>query len=182
MAAAAASLLLVALLLGACAGAPSTADPSPENLARQPCTDAALAIWAQGDELRESFSDQHGHDVEVWCHRTIVRSHWDVRVGWDALQGTRPVHRTATIAGCFFDFGQSTGPAITEAADHRFARVVWTNQDPANEHKKYTFSYDFGTGAVTITGTRPGAPPITRVVAAQPTWDDLKAQLPFPPD
>ncbi len=181
-AAAAAVLVLTALCLGACAGTASTLEARQPDLARLPCQNTVAAAWQNASELRQYFTDHHGHDVEVWCYRGIVRSHWDVRVGWDELDAQRAVHRTATIAGCFFDDGQSTGPAIIEDADHRYIRVEWTNQDPANQHKSYRFSYDFATGKVTITGIIPGSPPVTRVVAAQGGWDEMKAQLPFPPD
>ncbi len=181
-AAAAVSLLIAALLLCACANTSSTLDPPQPDLARVPCESVLPAVWDQGAELRQYHTDHHGRDVEVWCYRGVFRSHWDVRVGWDELEQQRSVHHTATIGGCFFDNGQSVGPWILEDADHRYTRIEWTNQDPANEHKKYRFSYDFSTGKETITGIIPGSPPITKVVAAQPTWDQLKAQLPFPPD
>jgi len=35
---------------------------------------------------------------------------------------------------------------------------------------------------LTITAAAPGAPPVTKIVAAQATWDDLKKALPIPPD
>jgi hypothetical protein len=180
--AAAVSLILAVLLLAACANTASTLDPPQPAVAKLPCENVLVAVWAQGTELRQYYTDHHGRDIEVWCYRGVFRSHWDVRVGWDEQQGARPVHHSATIGGCFFDNGQSVGPYIAETADDRYAKVAWTNEDPANEHKKYRFDYDFGTGQLTITGTIPGAPATTKTVAAPPGWDQLKAQLPFPPD
>ena len=182
--AAAVSLLMTAPLC-ACADAPSTlgpAQPPQQQVAALPCHNVQAAVWEQGTELRQYFSDHHGHNVEVWCYRGMFRAHWDVRVGWDEPQGQRPVHHSATIGGCFFEDGQSVGPFIEQGVDHEFTRVEWTNQDPAHEHKRYKFSYDFGSGMLTITAAAPGAPPVTKIVAAQATWDDLKKALPIPPD
>ena len=183
--AAAVSLLMTALLVGACANTASTLDPAQppqQEVAALPCHNVQAAVWEQGTELRQYFDDHQGHNVEVWCYRGVFRAHWDVRVGWDEAQGQRPVHHVATIGGCFFEDGQSVGPSIAEGANHAFTRVEWTNQDPAHAHKKYKFSYEFGTSKLTITAVAPGAPPVTKIVAAPASWDDLKAALPIPPD
>ena len=181
--AAAAASLLVALFLCACANTASTLDPSQPEVAALPCHNVQAAVWEQGTELRQYFTDHHGHDVEVWCYRGVFRAHWDVRVGWEERNVQQAaVHHSATIGGCFFEDGQSTGPFIEQGANHEFTKIEWTNQDPAHAHKKYRFSYDFGTRQLTITAAAPGTPPVTKIIAAQATWDDLEKALPLPPD
>jgi hypothetical protein len=183
--AAAAIVLMTALSLCACGNTASTLEPpqAPQpEVAALPCHNVQAAVWEQGIELRQYFTDHHGHDVEVWCYRGVFRAHWDVRVGWDASHAQGPVHHSATIGGCFFENGQSAGPFIKQDANHEFTTVEWTNQDPAHAHKKYNFSYDFGTGKLAVTATAPGMPPVTKIIAAQATWDDLENALPMPPD
>ena len=177
------ALLMTALWLCACAGSPS---PDPQQAAA-PCSPAGAAFWKQGQELRQYHTDHRGHDVELWCDRGVFNAHWDLRIGWDefenapgAVAAARPVHRSRTIAGCFVDWGESVGPDIAEGPDRQYSHIRWTNQDPANDHKKYEFSYDYATGNVTITTTIPGSPPATAVVRPQDNWEQLDALLPNP--
>ena len=155
--------------------------------ASAPCTPVAVAFWRRGSELRQYYSDNHGHDVELWCHRGIFNAHWDLRVGGDQLAdnyGVVPaellptIHRSVTIGGCFFDNGESFGPIIYEGPDHQYIKVGWTNWDPANEHEKYEFAYDYGTGLVTVVATTPGSPPVMTVVRPQESWEQLQDLLP----
>jgi hypothetical protein len=169
-------LLMTALWLCACAG-PSSVDQGEQQLSALPCSLAAPAFWETGSQLRRSYGDGQGHHVELWCDRNLFSSHWDLRI-----DGGEPpeVRRSMTIGGCFFNEGESNGPIIYEGERHQYARIEWTNQDPANEHEKYKFVYDYSTGLVTITATEPGAPPAMAMVHPQESWEKLKDLLPDP--
>ena len=141
----------------------------------------------RGNELRQYYRDNRGHDIELWCDRGTFNAHWDLRVGGDELvdkYGVVPaellptVHRSATIGGCFFNDGESFGPVIYEGPDHQYSKVRWTNQDPANQHEKYEFNYDYSSDLITVVATTPGSPPVTAVVRPQESWEKLRELLP----
>lgn len=169
-------LLATILWLCACTG-PMTAEQRQEQLATLSCRFAGPAFWEIGSELRRHYEDGHGHHVELWCERNVFGAHWDLRI-----DGGEPpeAHRSMTIGGCFFNQGESNGPIIQEGAGRQYTKIEWTNQDPGNEHEKYSFAYDYSTGLVTITATVPGFPPATTVVHPQETWEKMKDLLPDP--
>lgn len=176
------TLLATALCLSACAGPSASSGPSSQALNQQElatlsCRFAGPAFWEIGTELRRHYEDGHGHHVGLWCERNVFGAHWDLRIDGDEPPEAR---RSMTIGGCFFNEGESNGPIIQVGEGHQYAKIEWTNQDPSNEHEKYTFAYDYSTGLVTITATIPGSPPATAVVHPQESWDKLKELLPDP--
>jgi len=177
-------LMIAASWLSACATPAPVVQEQP-NVLKLSCTLVPATFLKQATELRDYRTDSHGHSVELWCDRDMFSAHWDLRVGWDEpadANGNRPptVHRTATIAGCFFFNGDNTGPTIYQDPDHVFTKVQWTNKDPANDHKKHEFTYDYGSGDLTIVTTVPDTPPVTTVVRPQPSWEKLRELLPDP--
>jgi hypothetical protein len=144
------------------------------------CHSAGLMLDKVGRELVEHFDDRHGRDIELWCVRGIFTAHFDLRIGWNdrAIPGG---HRSMTIAGCFFNHGNNIGPDLSFDASGAYSKVEWTNEAPPSENVTYRFSYDYGTGMVTITATTPCHAPISKVVTPQENFDQLHDLLPEPP-
>ncbi len=153
--------------------------PAAADTVQFQCKGAILGAGRPGEERLEYFGDAHGHDVELWCVRGIFAAHFDLRIGWDEPGG---VHRTRTIAGCFFNDGRNTGPDLSRDASGAFSRVEWTNRSPPSRQVAYRFSYDYGSDKVTITVDTPCHAPISKIVTTQENIDRLEALLPDPPD
>ena len=153
--------------------------PATADIARFQCRGAILGAGKPGEERLEYFDDRHGPDVELWCVRGVFAAHFDLRIGWtDQSSG---VHRSRTIAGCFFDDGRNSGPNMTSDDAGTYARVEWINRSPPSKNTTYRFSYDYRVDKVTITVESACHAPISKIVAPQDNIDRLEALLPEPP-
>lgn len=181
-----ARLLAVIALLGLVQMPPgfARAASAPAGTTGFSCKGAILAFEHLGDQRLATYQDGHGHRIELWCTRRIFDSQFDLRASvgparGDHPQGSAAFDRLATVAGCFFDNGETIGPTIIDDVRGAYAKVEWINEDPSH-WRKYRFSYDFGTRLVTVTATVQGCDPITKVLAPQPSYAQLSALLPHP--
>jgi hypothetical protein len=172
-----AGLLLAVLWL--CAPRPAPAQEMVPGTTMH-CRSAGLAFGKVGRERIEHFDDQHGHDVELWCVRGVLNAHYDLRIGWNDPSAPG-VHRSMTIAGCFFNHGHNAGPDLTWDAGGAYSKVEWTNESPPPENVSYRFSYDYASGMVTITASTPCHAPVSKLVAPQEYFEQLDRLLPKPP-
>ena len=153
--------------------------PAAAAAAHFECRGAILGAGKPGEERLEYFDDRHGHQVELWCIKGIFAAHFDLRIGWtEQMSG---VHRSRTIAGCFFDDGRNSGPDMVRDADGAYTRVEWINRSPPSKQTTYRFSYDYSADMVSIAVETPCHAPISKIVAPQDNIDRLEALLPEPP-
>lgn len=183
--------LFVPMCLASCVilAAPYTAEAQNPIPGTADCDNAGLKFWKLGGERLEYYEDAWGRDVEVWCIRGVFNAHFDIRISWTVREDTggiadgRPPNYykvVKTVGGCYFDNGNNGGPDIVTGADKTFSTVGWTNIDPASK-KEYKFSYDWLTGKLTITTTKPGGgPPNVQVVDPPNSYEDLAKLLPDP--
>lgn len=179
------SLICVALLL--ILAAPHAVEAQQQIPAD--CGNARWKLWKLGGERLEYYEDAWGRDVEVWCIRGVLNAHFDIRISWTVREDDRGIADgrppnyykvVKTVGGCYFNRGDNGGPDIVKGADKTFRTVEWTNIDPASK-KVYKFSYDWSTGKLTITTTKPGGgPPNVQVVDPPESYEDLAKLLPDP--
>ena len=180
---------LLAIRSGSAAPAAAPDIPGP------PCRSAGIAFWRGGDRPVEEFDDGHGNRIELWCSNGVFNAHYDLRVSQAAPRSPQPASGSTqvvpagyaantfshamTVAGCFFNLGKNTGPDISRDPSGRFTKVDWTTRSP-DHARQYHFRYDFSTRLVAITTTTPCAPPVSKVVPPQESYEALEAQLPEP--
>jgi hypothetical protein len=176
-------ILTIALMVFALALPSARAQVSQTpQVSQTHCRSAALKFGAVGSELIERFDDGHGHDVELWCVRTVFTAHFDLRIGWDEQTPSGLIHRSATIAGCFFNHGRNSGPDLVRDNQGAWSKVEWTNIGPPDDNATYRFSYDYHSGMVTVTAATACHGPVTRLLEPQANFERLNDLLPDPPE
>lgn len=165
-----ATLALPLLLLPS----PSAAQSAPPPNTRTECNHAGLALSEIGETRQHTYTDGHGHTVELWCIRRIFTSNYDLRF-------IRNGH-SATIAGCYFNKAQNLGPTLHLAPSGAYTRVEWLNQSLTARGTSHHFAYEIATNQITITTTATCRPPITTVLPPQADFEKLERLLPPSPD
>ena len=162
-----ARLVALAVLLLPCAAAAQSAPP-PNT--RTECNHAGLALAEIGATRQHVYTDGHGHTVELWCIRRVFTSNYDLRF----IQNGQ----SATIAGCYFNQAQNTGPTLHLAPSGAYTSVEWLNASLTAHGTSHRFTYEIATNQITITTTATCRPPITTVVTPQDNFEKLERLLP----